>query len=481
MKEPGLTTAAEAVWFGAPWIRHAPAFLAGAGAVALLVWLTRGPGMPLELRVPGTDKPPGSAATASGGNPVLQGTVVKGDGQPADLPGAWLGFRGADRSGISTEAVPLARTWEAGGPRRLWSVDLGEGYAGPAVWNGRVYLIDYDRDQKQDALRCLSLEDGREIWRFAYPVSVKRNHGMSRTTPAVAPPFVVALGPKCHVACVDATTGELRWGLDLERDYGTTIPPWYAGQCPLIDGDRVILAPGGPEALLMAVELATGKVVWQTPNPRDWKMTHASIAVAEVGGRRQYVYPASHGVVGVDAQDGTLLWETPDWKISIANVPSPLVLEDGRVFLSGGYNAGAMMLAVEAQEGRFAARPLYRLDAETFGATQQTPILHQGLIYGVRPDGRFTCLDPQDGSVVWTSDRGTNFGLGPFLLAGDLFLVMNDSGRLVLAEASPAKYTALAEARVLTGRESWGPMALVGGRLLARDLTQLVCLDLAAR
>ncbi|MCZ7640737.1 MAG: PQQ-like beta-propeller repeat protein [Verrucomicrobia bacterium] len=231
----------------------------------------------------------------------------------------------------------------------------------------------------------------------------------------------------------------------------------------------------------MAVELATGKVVWQTPNPKDWKMTHASIAVAEVAGRRQYVYPASHGVVGVDARDGTLLWETPDWRISIANVPSPLVLDGGRVFLSGGYNAGAIMLAIEEQEGRFTPRTLYRLDAETFGATQHTPILYQGLIYGVRPDGRFTCLNPQDGSVVWTSDRGTNFGLGPFLLAGDLFLVMNDSGRLVLAEASPARYAALAEARVLTGRESWGPLALVGGRLLARDLTQLVCLDLAAR
>jgi len=99
----------------------------------------------------------------------------------------------------------------------------------------------------------------------------------------------------------------------------------------------------------------------------------------------------------------------------------------------------------------------------------------------VRPDGRFTCLNPADGEVIWTSQPGTNFGLGPFLLAGDLFFIFNDSGKVVLAEASATQWTPLAEAKVLNGRESWGPLALAGGRLLARDLTQMVCLDVAAR
>jgi outer membrane protein assembly factor BamB len=330
-------------------------------------------------------------------------------------------------------------------------------------------------------VRCLSLADGQEIWRFHYPVAVKRNHGMSRTTPAATSNVVVTLGPKAHVACLDAASGELKWGLDLVREHGATVPPWYAGQCPLIDGDRLILAPGGPAALLIALDLATGKVLWQTPNPKDWKMTHASIAVVEFAGRRQYVYPASHGVVGVDAGSGELLWDTGEWKISIATVPSPLPLDGGRIFLSGGYNAGALMLQLEEASGKLVARTVYRLAAETFGATQQTPVFREGFIYGVRPDGRFTCLDPAEGRVVWTSDPGSNFGLGPFLLAGDLALLLNDSGRLSLAEATASRYAALAEARVLEGRESWGPMALVGGRLLARDLTRMVCLDVAAR
>ena len=81
---------------------------------------------------------------------------------------------------------------------------MGEGYAGAAILDGRVYVMDYDREHKQDALRCLSLADGREIWRYAYPDSVKRNHGMSRTVPAVTDKIVVALGPKCHVVCLNS-------------------------------------------------------------------------------------------------------------------------------------------------------------------------------------------------------------------------------------------------------------------------------------
>ena len=340
--------------------------------------------------------------------------------------------------------------------------------------------MDYDRERKEDAIRCLSLADGGEIWRYAYPVAVKRNHGMSRTIPAIGDGYLVTLGPKCHVACLDATTGELRWGMDLVRQFGATVPPWYAGQCPLIDEGKVILAPGGPEALVMAVDPQTGKPLWLTPNPRGWKMTHSSVAVANVGGERMYVYCASAGVVGVSAKDGRLLWETTDWKISIATVPSPVVLPDGRIFLSGGYNAGSLMLQVKMEEGRFSAQTLFKLGPEVFGATQQTPILYNDHIYGVRPDGQFVCLDLQ-GKPVWTSGPSQTFGLGSFLIADGLIFAVNDSGVLSLFEASPDKFNRLAQAQVLTGRESWGPMALAGTRLIVRDLTRLSCLEVGSQ
>ena len=455
----------------------APAALCVIAALALGIWLWPGTNRPLAMRVPGTDQAGGESGAKA--NPVLAGKVLPGDGKAADLPGAWPRFRGPAGDGISHETVPLLHAWQPSEPRQLWALEVGEGYAGPAVLQGRVYLMDYDRDKKQDALRCLSLADGREIWHYAYTVSVKRNHGMSRTVPAVNDQLVVAIGPKCHVVCLKPESGELRWGLDLVRQYGATVPPWYAGQCPLLESNNaVILAPGGREALLLAVAGDTGQVLWQTPNPHGWKMTHSSIVPMEFGGRRFYIYCANNGVVGVSAKDGAILWETTAWKISLATVPSPLVLDGGRIFLSGGYNAGSLLLQLKEENGQLSAQTVFKLEPEVFGATQHTPLLYDHHIYGVRPDNRFVCLTPE-GKTLWVSESGQQFGLGPFLMADGVIFAMNDTGLLRLIEATPDKYKLLGQAQVLKGHDSWGPLALAGGRLLARDLTRLVCLDVA--
>jgi outer membrane protein assembly factor BamB len=455
-----------------------PLLAAVLAAAALAFWWAHQDQNALSERLPGADQPPGAEGTAAV-NPILAGKLIQGQAQPANLPGLWPQFRGPNRDGIGPETAPLARSWDPAGPRQLWAVDCGEGYAGVAVREGRVYLMDYDYGKKENALRCLSLADGGEIWRYAYTLPVKRNHGMTRTVPAVSDQFVVAMDPKCHVLCLDAATGELRWGLNLVREFGTTVPPWYAGQCPLLDGKAAILAPGGRDALLAAVELATGKTLWRAPNPHDWKMTHSSVMPMEFAGRRFYVYCGSGGVAGVSADDGTLLWETAAWKISIATVPSPLVLDGGKILLAGGYNAGSLLLQLREQGGRLVPETVWKLAPEVFGATQHTPIFHDGQVFGTRPNGQFVCLG-LDGKIVWASPPGDDFGLGPFLFADGLFFVMNDAGKLSLVEDSTSRFKLLAQAQVLHGRESWGPMALAGGRLLARDFTRLVCLDVSA-
>jgi len=423
------------------------------------------PAAPGAQPTPGTAAPAGTSLTASGAEP------------PA-LPGYWPRFRGPGLDNISPETTPLLAKWAAGQPRILWSLDMGEGYAGAAVANSRVYVLDYDRAGQADVLKCLALADGRELWRYSYPVSIKRNHGMSRTVPVVAGNYVVTLGPKCHVLCADAKTGKLFWTIDLVRQFGTVVPEWYAGQCPLIENDKAIIAPGA-SALMIAVDCATGKIVWQTPNPDGWAMTHSSIMPMTVGGKRMYVYCASGGVVGVDAHDGKILWKTDAWKVKIANIPSPLVIGDGRVLLTGGYNTGAMMIRVIKSGGGFNVETLYSLKPEVFSSDQQTPIYYKGYIYGVRPGGQLVCMD-LNGKPVW--DSGTaRFGLGPYMIAGGMIYAMNDTGALTLAAAGPSGYRQLAQARILNGHDSWGPMAMVGGRLIARDLTRMVCVDVGRR
>lgn len=451
-------------------------------AIAVLVlWLRPGTDRGLERRIPGADRPPGFEADAGPKvSPLESATLATFDGRPADLPGAWPQFRGPNRNGIATAPLPEVDGVEVDSMQEMWSVEVGEGFAGPTVQNGRVYLMDYDQEEKRDALRCFSLADGREIWRFSYPISIKRNHGMSRTTPAVTDEYVVAMGPKCQVFCLDARSGEYQWGLDLALDYGTEVPPWYTGQCPLIDGDRVILAPGGTKAMMVALKLDTGEVIWESENSLAWKMTHSSIMPMEVEGRRMYVYCASKGVVGIAADNGQMLWNSTEWKISIATVPSPLPLPDDRIFFCGGYNAGSLMMQIRRAGDTFQPEVLFELKARTFGSTQHTPIFHQNHLFGVRENGggQFVCLT-LEGEPLWESGANHKFGLGPFLLAGDTFFVLDESGKLTLVRASPSGFEPLSSGRLMDGHEAWGPMALTGNYLIFRDLRRLVCLKVA--
>ena len=328
----------------------------------------------------------------------IAGTLTKSDGVPADLPGAWPRLRGPNGDGISPEKVSLSRQWPEGGPRVLWSVEVGEGYAGAAVLGGKVYILDYDQAKQADAVRCLSLADGKEIWRYSYPVKIKRFHGMSRTVPAVTDKYVVTLGPKGHVTCLDANTGEFRWMLNLVKEFGTVIPQWYAAQCPLIDGDKAIIAPAG-DVLMIAVDCATGEIVWKTPNPDKWVMTHSSVAPMEFKGKRFYVYCGGStdagGVVGVSATDGTVLWKTEEWKVR-TNVPVPVVVGEDRIFLTAGYGQydnGCAMLRLAETDGKITARTEFRHATDVFGTMQQTPIFYNGYIYGVGMDKQLICLD----------------------------------------------------------------------------------------
>jgi outer membrane protein assembly factor BamB len=458
-----------------------PIVLVAAALASLHLWLRGDAATGLEVRLAIPENVPQEGADEDG-TPQWQDAFEQFDGVAADLPGAWPRFRGMNLDGISAEDVPLARTWPVDGPSVLWSIDLGEGYAGAAVLAGRVYVLDYDREKQGDAIRCFSLADGREIWRYSYPVKIRRYHGMSRTVPAVTEEYVVTMGPKCHVTCLDSVTGRFRWKLNLVRDYNTVVPEWYAGQCPLIDDGKAIIAPGGT-ALIMAVDCETGEIVWETPNPHGWVMTHSSVMPMEFGGRRMYVYCAggrlAGGVVGVSAEDGSVLWQTSEWKMR-TNVPSPVILEGGLIFLSAGYNAGSLMLRLTESRGQITAEEVFRLKPRVFAAEQQTPIFHQGYIYGVRPDGQLTCLEPS-GKIAWTSTSAHKFELGPYIIADGLIYVMNDSGLLTLAEATPTGYMQLAEAKVLEGPDAWGPMAIAGGRLILRDMNRMICLDVAER
>ncbi len=481
------------------WIAVALSFGLTLSVAAALVaaWLTGGVGYDVSIRLPSGGRPVGS--TGQDVPETIEGKTETFDVQPPDIRGAWPWFRGATRENISDDMTELARSWPEGGPPVLWKRDVGEGYAGCAVLDGRVFLNDYDAKRRAEVVRCLSLADGKDIWRYSYKLPMKRWHGYSRTVPAVTEKHVVVLGAKCHVSCLDANTGRLRWDISLVNDYGTKIPQWYAGQCPLIDDGNAVLAPcgnlveeedangqpvtRGKSVLMTAIDCETGKVVWEVPNADRWEMTHSSITVLELEDYTKiYVYCASGGVVAVSAAGGRVLWKLSDWQVDFASVPAPVPVDGDRLFLCGGYGAGCRMLQIIREGEAYVPQKLWDRPQRVFGSQQQTPIYYKSHVFGTRPDGQFVCLTTR-GEVVWASGAANKFGKdgGAYLIGDDLIFALDDDGLMTLMEATPKAYQPVARAKVLPGHRSWAPMALVAGRLLARDETLLVCLDVSKK
>jgi outer membrane protein assembly factor BamB len=447
----------------------------GFGLVGYWLLVPTGPKLEVRVPIPENHPDPNAAASEENKNP---GTFSAGSGTPSPLLGSWPQFRGPNRDGI-VQDMPIANTWPEAGPPLVWSLEVGEGHAGAVIHNGCVYLVDYDEEKKEDVVRCLSFDNGEEIWRYTYYSKVKRNHGMSRTVPAVSDDYLVTMGPKCKVHCFNPATGEPIWKKDLVQEFGTVIPEWYAGQCPLMEEDRVILGTGG-RCLLIAFDLATGNILWETPNELGWEMTHSSILPIEFNGKKQYVWCASGGVVGVDGESGDLLWSYPDWKIRIATIPSPVDLGAGKIFLSGGYDAGSLMLQLSKTDKGFVAEPTFKLESTIFGAIQQTPLFFKGFIYGTDQSGHLACLSPE-GERLWVREED-DFGLGPFSIVDNKLSILDDNGKkpgeLCLFEVSKEGAKKLTGAKVVEGHDAWAPMAFADGRVILRDATTMKCLDL---
>ena len=405
-----------------------------------------------------------------------------------ELSETWPRFRGADFDNISKSPVKLIDKFGPDGPKIVWSVELGEGHSGAAIYKGLAYVLDYDEQKRADMLRCFSVVDGKEMWVRGYQLNIKRNHGMSRTIPAVTEDFIVSIGPMCHVMCLERETANLLWGLDVAKEYESEVPLWYTGQCPLVDNGTAIIATGG-KALMVAIDCRTGEKLWETPNPNGWKMSHSSVMPYTFGGQKMYVYSAVGGILGVaaDGEDaGKVLWETPAWNHSVV-APSPVCMPDGKIFMTAGYGAGSMMLQLSVNNGEYIINPMYDYaPKDGLACEQQTPILWHDHLFGILPkDGgamrnQLVCVDPSDTrKIVWSSGKEVRFGLGPYFIADDKMFILNDDGTLTIAKPSVDRYIQLDQAKVLEdGHDAWAPFALANGYLIMRDADTMVCIDL---
>lgn len=398
----------------------------------------------------------------------------------------WPRFRGSDFDNISKDKTPIAESWPTSGPPIAWQIDLGEGHAGPAIHNGKVYILDYIEKEKADALRVFSFKTGAEIWRRWYKVLIKRNHGMSRSIPTVTDDYVITFGPRCHVMCTDSDTGELLWTLDLIRDFGAELPQWYTAQCPLIDNNIAVIAIGGKN-LAMGVDCSNGEIVWETPNPDNLKMSHSSVFTSSFYGKKTYVYMAVGGIVGISAEGediGRILWKSSEWNPTVV-ATSPVFLGNNEILVTTGYGAGGARIRILKTSTGFEAKLIeMHSPKEGLSSEQQTPILNNDILWTISPKdagalrNELLAYHKNDlRNPLWKSGKENRYGLGPYLIVGDKMFLLNDESELYLFKIEKQKAQLLAQHKVfMDGVDAWGPMAYIDGYLILRDSHRMVSL-----
>jgi outer membrane protein assembly factor BamB len=332
------------------------------------------------------------------------------------------------------------------------------------------------------------LETGTELWRRWYRVPMKRNHGFSRTIPAVNDKYIVTAGPMGHVMCCDRITGELKWTLDMQKQFEAEVPHWYSGQCPRIEDNQVILASAGKETLMLGIHIETGEIAWQTPNSVGYKMSHSSVMPMILHGKKTYVYAGIGGICGISGETsdkGKLLWNVA-WQPSVV-APSPLQLSSEKIVLTAGYGAGGAVAQVNHSDGKWSATLIDRYKPnEGVSSEQQTPILYEQMVITIPPKdgggirGKLVAYSPSNlRTPIWESASDERFGLGPYFIIDNHLFAFKDDGELYVYQLQQRSMTLMKKQRILNGHDAWGPIAYADGYLVLRDDKWVYCLKIS--
>jgi outer membrane protein assembly factor BamB len=399
-------------------------------------------------------------------------TVTAGQAPPA-LSGDWPQWRGADRSGRSTEKG-LLRQWPASGPPVAWSIsNIGGGYGSIAVKDDRVFV--QGSNGRQSFVYVLNRADGKGVWSKAIGSAGSNDRGSGpRSTPTLDGDRVYVLTENGDLACLKAQDGTSVWQRNILRDFRGRNIQWLISESPLVDGNHVIVTPGGSGAGMVALDKMTGKTVWSSKELSD-EAGYASVIAADVQGVRTLMTLTADAAVGVRASDGKLMWRYRQVANRTANITTP-IFHDNKVFVSSAYDTGAALLQLTNQGGEVRAKEIY------FTRNMQNHhgglVLVNGYLYGFH-NAILTCLEFATGKVVW---RDRSVGKGSVSYADGHLYLQGEDNLVGLAEATPAGYREKGRFRIADeGLPTWSHPVVSGGRLYIRNQRILTSYDLRPR
>ncbi len=421
---------------------------------------------------------------------VLLASALLFDLSSAVVADDWPQWGGPKRDCIWHESGIVRQFSTQGLLPRKWSAPVAEGYSGPAVANGLVFITDRLADAGEERILCFDAETGKQVWSYQHPArygSLNYPAG-PRATPVVFAGRVYTIGAVGHMFCFEETTGKVLWQKDFQADFGTTLPTWGMAASPLIDGDRLITLVGGsPGALIVCFDRRTGAELWRSLE--DAEVGYCPPVIYEFGGRRQLIVWHPSAVSSLDPETGKLLWEIP-WKIKAGlTVPMPRQLGD-RLFLTAFYD-GPMMLQVTADSAKILWKGDSSSEIETDGlhSIMPTPIVNSENIFGVCSYGQLRCLKTESGERVWETLDATGSGRwwNAFLIQNDdVTFLHNEQGDLIIAQLKADGYHEISRAKLVEPTRPvqrrmtiWSHPAFAMKSVFARNDKELVRVDLA--
>jgi outer membrane protein assembly factor BamB len=387
-------------------------------------------------------------------------------------------FLGSHRNGTITN-VALDQDWSSHSPDQLWRQPIGAGWSGFVAVNG--YAVTMEQRGKAQLVTCYEIASGELLWSHAEPNRHNTVLGGTgpRSTPTIYDGKVYATGPSGSVVCLEGATGEVVWQDNLLSRYN--VPPgedkraiaWGRSNSPLVVGDLVVLAVGGPKdgskVSLAAFDRLTGKSVWESG---DRQVSYASPTLAMLGDQRMIVSVNENNVSGHELATGDILWQL-DWpghSNTDANVSQASLLNDGRILLSKAYGAGSALwqLATDSS-GQIQATETWK-NPGSLKTKFTNHIIHDEYAFGLS-DGILECIALADGKRRWKKGR---FGHGQILLVGDVLLVQAESGDVVMVDPAPDRFHQLAKFSAIDGK-TWNNLCLYGDLLLVRNAEEAAC------
>lgn len=415
------------------------------------------------------------------------------------LADQWPQWMGPQRDNIWREEG-IIEEFPEGGPKILWRTPIAGGYAGPAVVDGRVIVMDYltgdnvnianfERKPSSGTERILCLDEatGKELWKVDYPVAYDISYPAGpRCTPTVENGKAYCLGAVGDFRCVDVKTGEVLWKKNFPTDYNTKTALWGYASHPLIEGDTVICVVGGEGTHAVAFDKNTGEQKWAALTAPE--QGYSPPTIIEAGGVRQLLLLAPNAVTSVNPATGEEYWSEEYTADNGSIIMSPVMTGD--LLYIGGYSNKSLLLKLAADKP--AVSIVWRNKGQqAISPINVQPYAEDGILYGFDQKGMLRAVDLAEGKRLWetsepVSERPANSGTAFIVRHDDRCWMFNDSGDLVIATVTPEGFTELDRAHVIEptndafGRDVvWSMPAFANKRAYIRNDKECICVDLA--